>query len=311
MKRFLTIALLIIFLFPFEKLKAESGLLITPAVNNLNLKPGETYTGSFKLINNNEFKVTLEVTKGLINDDDSISIDNFTNSSIDWIKLDTSSVEINSLKDRNFNYSITVPADTQEGYFRPMFVFKLIASQDESGAITSLTQLLPFQFNIFVSESGVYNGNLVIKSVAPGKKILVGNDQTINFNVVNSSNSPAKPLIRIQIVAPNGDIVFQSVQNESLSTLTKDKALTGIVDASSGFNENSSMGRYSIEVLAKDTLTGKSVTERVYFWFVPQNIILIAALILVLLILLSIFIWKLKRSSKKRRHQDKHLFMYK
>src|SRR6185369_12086419 len=102
MKRIL-ITIIMLLLIPGFLIKADSGLQISPAVSELNLKPGETYTGSFKITNNNEFKINLELTKGLKNEDNTIAIDNFKNISTEWIQTDINKVEINSQREQVFN----------------------------------------------------------------------------------------------------------------------------------------------------------------------------------------------------------------
>ncbi|MEO6728997.1 MAG: hypothetical protein ABIM99_03680 [Candidatus Dojkabacteria bacterium] len=311
MKKIFSTLILLLLLIPTYKISAETGLQITPAVNNLIVKPGDIVTGSFKIINNNEFETSLEISKGLRNLDDTISLDNFSNTSIDWIKLDIDNITIGSQKEHVFNYTITIPFDTQEGVYRPMFVFKLLTSIEDRGAITSLSQLLPFQFGLFVSFSGKYEGDVQIDRFGVNSSVLVGTDQKIDFNIKNINISPAKPIIRIQIVSPKGDVIYQSVQNENLSFLFKDKPITNTLDASSAFVTEPEFGRYSVEILTKDTLTDKAQTAKVYFWFIPQNIIYIVVSILVLIGFISLFIFRFKKNKRKINKEDKHLFMYK
>lgn len=311
MKKILLITILLILSIPSISIKAESGLQITPAVLDIVVTPGESTTGSFKLINNNEFSTILEISKGLRNDDNTVSIENFTNSSIEWINLGLDRITIESQKENTFNYTITIPASIDEGMYRPMFIFKLLSSNEDTGSITSLSQLLPFQFNIIVSKSGEYNGELSVSNLSTSKNILLDNNQNINFKLENLNVSPTKPIIRLQVVSPTNDVVYQSVQNENLSYLIKGKEISNILDISNIFNNEMSFGKYSVELFAKDTLTDKVVTQKTSFWFVPQQVLIILVLVLIVISAIGFAIYKFKNRKVSKKKQDKHLFMYK
>ncbi len=311
MRKKIIILITILFVLPFKPLSAETGLQISPAVNDLIAKPGEAYVGSFTIKNKNEYNISLEPQKGLLDNQSNIQLENFSNASTEWIKLDGPETILNSQKEVTYNYSVNIPQDSQEGFYRPMFIFKLLAEQTESGTTTSLTELLPFQFNIFVSESGVYNGNIEIRKLGISSSVLVGTQQNIDFSIMNTSSSPSKPLIRIQVVSPSSDIIYQTVQNENLSAVYKDQSLANTLNISSAFKPDSKIGRYTVELISVDTLTSKTTSRKVAFWYIPQEVIYLILIILFLLIIFAFIVKKIRRNAKVNKKQDKHLFMYK
>lgn len=309
MKKFILIILLIQPLL-FTSLKAESGLEISPANNDLILKPGESYSGTFRLNNNNEFDASLEALKGYLDSNNKVSLDNFTNESPNWIRVDFEETILKSQHSGDYGYSIDIPSDAQEGVYRPLLVFKLSSTTEESGSVTSLNQLLPFQLNIFVSESGVYNGQMAITDLNVANKFLIGSDQVINYKLENKNSSPTKPFIRLQIVSPDNQIIYQTVQNESLTYLLNTNVFSNSLEAKNIFNKDMQLGRYSVEIFAKDLLTDKTISQKIYFWYIPQNILLLIVGVIIVLILMLVVRFWLKRNLGKKK-KEKHLFMYK
>ncbi|MFS8130546.1 MAG: hypothetical protein ACMG57_01065 [Candidatus Dojkabacteria bacterium] len=311
MKKIIKLTIIIFILIPLKFAYADSGLLISPAVNDLILKPGEAYAGTFNIRNNHEYNISLELQKGSLTSKGEVSLDSSNDVSTQWISTNQTNVAINSFKDLTYNYSINIPLDAQEGFYRPMFILKLSSEQNESGAVTSLTQLLPFQLNIFVSENGKYDGFLKINKLNVGSTILIGNQQKVDFAVSNINPSPSKPLIRIQVLSPEGEIIYQSVKNESLLIINQNQEIAQSLNISDSFNDGSKIGRYTIELYVKDILTSREVTSRIAFWYLPQPYVNAVVVILFVLVLVALLTLKIKRNIIKNRKEDKHLFMYK
>ncbi|MEP7104051.1 MAG: hypothetical protein ABI721_05065 [Candidatus Dojkabacteria bacterium] len=313
MKKFFLILFILTSYLPFSKVHAEGGIEVTPSFSELKLKPGESYAGSFLIKNNNEYNVLLDVSKGEITPDGKINLETNNNSSSNWITTVHANIRINSLNEFTFTYSIKIPDGITDQTIQPIFILKLVNDGTESGATTGISQLIPFQFRILVNQTGEYNADLDIVKLQASKSILIGSDQTIAFEVKNPSTSPAKPLIRLQVVSPDNQIIYQSVENENLSVLLTDQSILKENNISNAITTDLKPGRYNIELLVTDTLTSKSTIQKLSFYYIPLQIFIIIVILTIAFVILATLLlrFRKRKSFEKVTKKRNHIFMHK
>lgn len=275
----------------------QSGIEITPAFKEIRLKPGQSLSDNFLIKNNNEYDVDLAISIGEVKSENEILIDNLPESSpARWIEIVNKEINIKSYSQAQADYVLDIPLDADSSVYQPIIVIKVSSNSKDPGTTTAITQLVPYQLRVSVTNEDSYNAELKIEKFESNSNLIFTENQSTNFSLKNVSASLAKPLVRYQVLNPRGEIVYQEVVNDNLKAILPD----GTIDKNFEFNFNfydfSNLGRFKVEAVATDTLTSKNTNAYSYFYVIPLPLILLIVLIFVSIFAMMKIFKKAKRA---------------
>lgn len=274
------IAIFILGIFSSSKILAQenSGVTISPVGIDIRVRSEENYTGSYTITNNESADFNLNFFEGDILDQDINQHD------LEWFKLDSKPNLLPAETTIEVKYSISVPKDTSEGVHNKLLLAELTSVVD--GDYTSIALILPFRVNIIIDSLFAGTGGVVIKDFNVRNKLLFSNQVNLDFVVANEEGSSmSRPIGNLNIINPSGQIVFSTVLNDSLASLTEEQSYN--IEATLPSLGVSDIGQYTAQVLFTDSITNKSSSQKITFVIV-NKIYIVISLIFAILVLVFV-----------------------
>jgi len=304
LQKILIISFLISILSPVA-LKADSaGLEISPANAEYHAKPGDKLTGSFNIKNNDiaDANITIGVGESLSNP---IVNNPGSDSIIKWFNIEApQDFSLKAGQSHKVQFNITVPQTAPNKVFKPIITISIkdkLLTNNATGA--TLKEIIPFQMIILINGSGKFDNNINIDNFAANNRFLFTSNAQFNLTISNLNPYVySKPIIYFHILNPVKDIVNQQTFNDNLKALQLSDKLNETINADVPFNAFKDIGEYTADVLVIDTVTNKSSSKEIKFYFIPYYVLAIPIVILILLIAIVI----LKKRSKKKKTSVNH-----
>lgn len=176
---FLQIAALATFILPIiisspayaDQKKDDIRLQISPVRQKISLKPGDKYSGSFRVSNiglkNLHFKIYVAPYNV---DGENYRPDHerrtHYNQIIDWVKIDTINGSLRPDENREINYTINVPLDVPAGsQYASLMAETINPDSDQDGSIVKATGRVGIILSAQVAGNTRYQGRLVNQSI--------------------------------------------------------------------------------------------------------------------------------------------------
>jgi hypothetical protein len=109
------------------------------------------------------------------------------------------------------------------------------------------------------------------------------NKPEFSIEAKNTGNTYLSPLLRLQVISPTLDRIYDETLNAGLSLIYPDMGLSQeFVLDSVDMNSLSSLGRYEIQLLGEDSANGVSEFASLTFYVIPLPAVFIAFALLLL-----------------------------
>lgn len=273
-----TIFLLLGLILPIKiHAQQNEGVTVSPVGIDVNIKPEEIFNNSYSIINNKEVDFNIRFKEGTV--DQTINAGD-----LEWFKLNKEAILLPASSSIDVNFRILVPKGTPEGVYNKILLAELYT--DSNSEIISLS--IPFKVNIIIDSLFAGTGGVEIKDFNVENKLLLDNYVNLNFTVVNDSGSSlTRPIGNLNIINPTGTIVYSTVINESLHSLTNSKSYN--IQTTLPSIGLSDVGQYTAQLLLTDSITNKSTSERITFVVVNKIYLVIFFVFIVLVLIFTKF----------------------
>ena len=291
-------------------------LTVSPARQEITMKPGETSTGILKLINTSDVPLsgTLKVVNFIVEDnqgtpvflENQIFSSNYSAAS--WIKLPYNRLTIPANDKIEIQFQVNASQDAFPGGHYAGLIFEAVSGQDLSSGVTgtgspevgsnttsSGAAIAPrIASLLYLNIPGDYEEMaMVTKFYTP--KLSQHGPLDINTNILNQSPTHIRPTGIITITNMFGDILTHLPLEEQNIFPDATRTYQNTIPTKWLF------GRYQAHLQASYGTQGKSLESIIYFTVIP------VALIIYFIILIAALIFISRHYSKKNKQHEHEL----
>lgn len=296
----------------FRPAKAEtlpgSGLMISPPIFDLNLKPGETYNNKIKISNTSEklsevYPQAMNFrAKGENGEPDFYPAEEEAKnySLANWFLFSTRKLAFEPNQYLEWNFQINVPQDAEPGgHYGVIFYATEPPQLQKDTTQVALQTMLGSLF--LVKIAGAINENAVLKEFS-APRFLFKPPVDFNVRIENKGNVHIKPQGEISIKNWRGKLITDVGVNEKKNNILPDsiRRFDQKWDAASKPFWKIPIGRFQANLRLVYGETEKTLDGTVYFWVIPWWFIILVAIVLIFLIIL---IWRKIKKRKRRKLQ--------
>jgi len=288
-------------IYHISKTYASNGIEISPASETLSLKPGNNSIKSFIIKNNDAFDVAFNIKLGEIIDNITL-LENFPNdNSANWVKINNTLFTLKVGESKEITYTLNIPNSSPNGIYYPLIAMHITQAQLHPLTDTALLdENIAYKLKIQVSNDTSNFNAIKISTFNINKTLVIDNQCTFNIILENANPKQfSKPIIYFHILDANNSIITQSIINEGLDSLNLDQKWEKNFNIDFSQLKINSIGQFKSEILVVDTITNKSLIQKVSFYFIPSQYILITFIIITILIVLLL---KVRASRKKNNN---------
>ncbi len=302
MKKIIVFTILAFFALSLTKVHAQDhGIVVTPARLEIKANDIQNKVFEFEVKNTGNNQVNVEVLRAEMLDNNIKFKDLEASSPANWIEFinkDKFTIDPNSEAKMQFKLKNVVDHDAS-----PLILIKI---KNDSNEGATFEQNIPFQITIL---SATQNNNEVLIEQFEASKNIVFDNVSFNIKLKNSvEKALSKPIAYFQVLNPRGEVVQQSIINESLASLKNNENLSKVIevnllgnlDFSNIVKSIGNTGEYKAELLVVDTITQKSVIKKISFYYIPWVLPIAVILLLVVVISLVLFIRKPRKAKDKQ-----------
>lgn len=214
---------------------AESAsIAISPGAQEVSLTPGETYEGSFLVLNpfpdTSAVNFRIKAAPFTVEDEDfSLDFEDLTDLSqiVDWITLETSEGRLDERDSVDIKYTITVPTDAPAGGQYAAFLVRAVPAddateQDSSTAIKSTSQVAMLLYSTVAGETRI-EGKVVENNISP---VYLDTPVKTSLLLSNTGNvhSRASTVLRIYPLFSNEEVYSTEETPETTLVLPNARA---------------------------------------------------------------------------------------
>lgn len=289
--KFFLISLLALSFFININLKAQSkieGVTVSPANFEFNLNNNQAKEFEFLLTNKEDSQINVGLNEAELIENNFVILEQT------WIDFDLKQFSMNPNSKVLVKSTITLTDGTASGEYKRFILVNITSIRDSN-------VLLSIPIPITIINGSLPKKGFDLSPITITSKITLQNKVDFQFKVLPLESS-IKPLININILNPSGEIVLSKTLNESLLEYSNTQQFNlnqEFVDIN-----NTSIGQYSIEVLATDTLSGVSKIQKATFFYINPFLIFLIVII-VLTILASFKLKKILRTNKRTNLKNK------
>lgn len=285
------------------KAYAAASLIISPPRTDLNGKPGDVLQQTIKITNQGDKPITIaaKVSDFIVQDNSGTPIQITSSASgrylaSPWFILDRPEFTLAANETASIVAIIEIPKDALPGghyagvYFSPVEKVKL----DSTGAI--ITPQIGSLFGITIAGDMKYDA--LIKEFTVGTNISEFGPIDFTAVIENQSDTHIRPTATITIKDMIGRNIAEVPLSEANIFPFTSRTLSGTWDTVWG------LGRYTA-TLSATYGPGLTATRTLFFWIMPYR--LIAAIGIVILVLIALFIVIRRHLKHREDHRDQEI----
>ncbi len=292
---------LFFFLMPLQ-IAAEELQITPPATQIWKLTPGEQVITQFSVTNKTDIalKVTFDQAEYLAIQDKYVYPPVDVNSSSYWLTTETASVVLSPGEQRYIDMLIKVPDNVATGAYTPV-LFTTYTSDTAPSVNNTEIQLAP-SFKVPINILGEDVESKLTLNIRTDQQMFSFNKPEFSIEAKNTGNTYLSPLLRLQVISPTLDRIYDETLNAGLSLIYPDMGLSQeFVLDSVDMNSLSSLGRYEIQLLGEDSANGVSEFASLTFYVIPLPAVFIAfALLLLGIVMGSLALYKDRKRKQKK-----------
>lgn len=289
-KRRFFVVLVVSFIFCFVFFIEAQALSISPVRQEVVVDSGKEQIIKIIIKNDEteEVKLVPEVDAFQIDGETGRAIFGEEDEAKSWFDASPSLLELKPGEQGEFYFIISVPVGTEaESHYLGLFA-KQAASDGQVGLESRIGSLL------FLHVAGTVQENLTREFFDTEKKFYI--------------NLPVKLLLKLRNngtihVAPKGEIVIQDFRGKELRTYSVNEKERKVLPGglwSEGYSLDESVLKKAIgPVKIKATINYGLSQEQIFgstsFWYIPLSFIIVTGSIIILMLIISIFVWHKRR----------------
>jgi len=286
---------------------AAEELQITPPANKIwELTPGEQVITQFSVTNKTDIslKVTFDQAEYLAIQDKYVYPPVDVNSSSYWLTTETASAVLAPDEQKYIDLLIKVPDNVATGAYTPV-LFTTYTSETAPSVTNTEIQLAP-SFKVPINILGEDVESNLTLSIRADQRIFSFNRPEFSVEAKNTGNTYLSPLLRLQVISPTLDRIYDETMNAGLSLVYPDMNLTQefLLD-NVDMNSLSSLGKYEIQLLGEDSTNSVSEFTSLTFYVIPLPAVFIALALLFLCIGAgSLSLYKSRKRIQKKTYKS-------
>lgn len=310
----ITALLTILLAFAAKSSKAQERLPLTisPARQQINVNPGESYNVSLKLINESQIPLTgtlkavdfivtgRDGTPILLEGDDKPLSNQFSASS--WINLPFEKANIAANDVLKLNLKVNVPDDANPGGKYTAIYYETLGPTDTGSDSTSQFSAVSSRVVSLISfrVSGEVNESAFITTLNVPQFLEFG-PVNVSFDIFNKGDLHITPTGQVSLKSWTG----KEIDRQTLEQKNVFPDARRTYEAKLG---NTWMfGKYKVEALAAYGESGQTAVASAFVWVVPVTLLVILILSLIILVMAATFVYK--KVTEKQKTLERKLEM--
>lgn len=294
-------------IFSFQQAKAESGIVITPAIIDAKVKNREQQVYKIKINNQNSSHVFLYATASEVSTSTEKQTIITEPGGLDrgkhistWLKFSRGVMELAPGQEKEFPVEVRINQNASPGKYFGGITFTTATNgyeaEEKARALNKPDILISFE----VLDQVVEKAQVIqFKSIRP---VFWDNNASFVLSIKNNGNTK---------VVPKGSIHLYDRQGEEIDSIDINPQAAEILaddskDFSLSWSNNKEIGKYKARLIAEYGEKEKGeLQDSIFFWIIPQRLVaLFASGLLALVILLSVIIFKISYKRYPERNLE-------